>query len=159
MRKIDGYELWVGHAGSVPHGSSLARTGIAAVVDLAMNETPRTFGREAISCRFPLTDGGGNTPGLVVAAVTAVAGLLQARVPTLVYCSMGLSRSPSIAAGALALASGRPEAECLALVTRGAPADVSPAMWAQVLAAVQSVRALGELGLGAVARPSPHQPG
>lgn len=160
MRKIEGYELWVGHAGAVPDRSSLARRGISAVVDLAMDETPRTFGREAVACRFPLTDGGGNAPALVASAVTALAGLVQARVPTLVFCSMGLSRSPSVAAGAVALVSGRPEGECLALVTRGAPADVSPAMWAQVVRAVQSIRALGSLGLGAFAdRPPGGQTG
>lgn len=157
MRRIDGYELWVGHAGSVPDAGALARKGIAAVVDLAVDETPRAFGREAVACRFPLTDGGGNPPALVASAVTAVAGLVQARLPTLVYCSMGLSRSPCVAAGAIALVSGRPEHECLALVTTGAPADVSPAMWAQVVRAVQSIRALGSLGLGAFAQRPPGQ--
>lgn len=149
MRKIEGYELWIGHARSVPDGLGLRTRGIAAVVDVAMDEVPRLYGRETLSCRFPLVDGGGNPPGVVTSAITALAGLVQARVPTVVYCSMGLSRSPSIAAGAIALVSGRTPDACLADVVRGVPADVSPAMWGEVARAVNGVRALGQLGLGA----------
>lgn len=148
MRKIDGYELWIGHARSVPDGLELRRRGIAAVVDVAMDESPRQYGREMLACRFPLVDGGGNLPGVVGAAVTALAGLVQTRVPTVVYCSMGLSRSPSVAAGAIALVSGRNPDECLADVTRGVPADVSSAMWGEVVRAVHASRSLATLGLG-----------
>ena len=152
MRQVEPFLLWIGHAGSAPESSSLRRHQIVAVVDLAIDELPRTYGREIMYCRFPITDGGGNALPIVRAAITTVGGLLQARVPTLVYCSMGLSRSPCVAAGGMALATGRPPDECLADVTRGAASDVSPAMWVQVLAAISAIRSLGSIGFGPFTR-------
>lgn len=146
MRQIKPYAVWVGHAGSAPDQTALGRNQILAVVDLAIDEAPRVYGRETIVCRFPLTDGAGNDPALIQAAVATVAGLIRTHTRTLVYCSMGLSRSPSIVAGGLALATGRSPVECLAEVTRDAPADVSPSTWGQVQAAVAAIRAQGVAG-------------
>src|SRR5436189_138299 len=60
--------------------------------------------RELIYLRFPLLDGEDNEPALLIQAMQTVARLLQARIPTLVCCGGGLSRSPAIVAAALALA-------------------------------------------------------
>ena len=49
--------------------------------------------RELVRCRFPLSDGGDNPPWLVRLAVESVAAFLRAKVPVLVCCSAGMSRS------------------------------------------------------------------
>jgi protein-tyrosine phosphatase len=103
-------------------------------VDLAVNEPPASVTRELVYCRFPLVDGSGNPPWLLRAAVEVVAGLLRTGTPTLVYCGPGMSRSPCIAAGAIALARGCPPAEALAAVAQSGVADVSPGLWSDVQA-------------------------
>jgi len=107
--------------------------GIEAVVDLAMLCEPVRPPRELLYLRFPLVDGGGNPPWLICAAVHAVEGLVRLGVPTLVACDGGMSRSVVIAAAALW--SRTPEVspdEVLKRVTQGGPADVHPALWADV---------------------------
>lgn len=140
VRQIQPWRLWVGDRGDVREPARLVRAGIEAVVDLALEELPIALPREVVSCRFPLVDGAGNERGLVRAAVEAVAGLVNARVATLVVCSAGMSRSPSVAAGAMARVTGRAAAECLGEVTNGFAADVSPGLWGEVLAAVAAGR-------------------
>jgi hypothetical protein len=49
-----------------------------------------------------------------------------------------MSRSPTVAALALALATGRDAAECLELITAGGPCDVSAALWNDALAALRA---------------------
>jgi hypothetical protein len=71
--------------------------------------------------------------------------LLRVEIRTLVYCGAGMSRTPAVAGAAIAAARGCAVAEGLALVTAGGRADVSPALWSEVLTA------LAEPGDGAVA--------
>lgn len=132
MRQVPGYPLWLQHAGDVRDLRAVLAAGIQAVVDLALNEPPATVTRELVYCRFPLVDGVGNPPWLVRATVETVAGLLRSSIPTLVFCSAGLSRSPCIAGAAVALARGCPPAEGLALVAQAGPADVAPGLWSEV---------------------------
>jgi protein-tyrosine phosphatase len=134
MRRVAGYTLWLGNVGDVWDLAGVLAADIGAVVDLALNEKPVTLSRELIYCRFPLLDGVGNPPGLLRAAVDTVATLLRCRIPTLVYCGAGMSRSPAAAAAALAKLSGCPPTDALAAVTAGGPADVSPALWAELQA-------------------------
>jgi protein-tyrosine phosphatase len=122
----------LGHVGDVRDLRAILATGILAVVDLALNEPPATITRELVYCRFPLVDGIGNPPWLLRATVDCVVGLLHSRTPSLVYCSNGMSRSPIIAAAAIARVRGCPPAEALALVGESGPADVSPGLWAEV---------------------------
>ncbi|MBN9517076.1 hypothetical protein J0H58_00930 [bacterium] len=70
------------------------------------------------------------------AAVDIVAGFVRAAVPTLVFCSAGMSRTPAIAAGALARVTGCTPADALSLVTAGGPADVSHGLWWDIQAAL-----------------------
>jgi protein-tyrosine phosphatase len=134
MRRVEGYPLWLGHLGDVldPHGIYAA--GILAVVDLARNEAPASLARDVVYCRFPLVDGAGNPAWLLRAAVETVACFLRSGTPTLVFCGAGMSRSPCIAAAAVASVSGCPADEALALVSQTGPADVSPALWLEVRA-------------------------
>ena len=61
---------------------------------------------------------------------------MRARIPTLVYCGAGLSRTPSVAGAALALVRRCPLAEGLALAVEPGKADVSPALWSDIEAAI-----------------------
>jgi protein-tyrosine phosphatase len=134
VRRVEDYSLWVGHAGDVADPRALVAQGIRAVIDLALNESPVALPRELVSCRFPLVDGPGNPPWVLRAAVETVAALLRAGTPTLVCCSAGMSRSPCIAAAAIARVRGCSTAEGLMLVLRSGPADVSPGLWAEIQA-------------------------
>jgi hypothetical protein len=107
MRHIPDYSLWLGHAGDARNRHELFRLGIGAVVDLAVEEPPAVAGHEMVYCRFPLVDGAENPPWLIRSAIDMTATLLREKVPTLVACGGGLSRSPAIAAAAL-VRLGRP---------------------------------------------------
>lgn len=132
MRKVPGYPLWLGHAGDGRDARSIFAAGIVAVVDLAAEEPPAGLPRGLIYCRFPLMDGAGNPAWLLAAAVDCVAGFIAAGVPTLVACSAGMSRTPAVAAAALARCRGVPLADGLTLVAAAGPADVSPGLIADL---------------------------
>ncbi len=138
MRSVDGFRLWFGHVGDVRDLRALLSTGIQAAVDLALNEPPAVLPRELIYCRFPLIDGVGNPQWLLRAAVDCVAAVLQSDIPTLVYCSAGMSRSPCIAAAAIARIRGCPADEALIWVAKSGTVDVMPGLWAEVKAAIDS---------------------
>ncbi len=139
MRRVPGFSLWLGHAGDVRDIPGLFAADIAAVVDLASHEAPAPVARELVYCRFPIVDGPGNPPWLLRAAVETVAGLLRSDVPTLIGCGLGLSRSPCIAGAAIARVRGGPAEEGLVIALASAPADVSPALWAEVREAVSEM--------------------
>jgi hypothetical protein len=132
MHRIPSSTLWVGHVGDARDLTGLLARGITAVVDLASDESPMVVTRDLVSCRFPLVDGSGNDPWLLLLAIRTITGLIVADVPTLVYCGAGMSRTPAISAAALAIASGRPLDECLAEVVGGRPVDISPGLWIDV---------------------------
>src|SRR5208283_2217360 len=134
VRQVPGYSLWLGHVGDMRDLRSVLSAGILAVVDLAVNEPPATVTRELVYLRFPLLDGSGNPTWLLRSAIETVAGLLRTRTPTLVYCAAGMSRTPCIAAAAIALVRHCPLTEALTLVSASGPADVSPGLWAEVQA-------------------------
>jgi len=134
MRRIAGYSLWLGHAGDARDRERLQATGILAVVDLALNESPVALPRELTYCRFPLIDGPGNPPWLLRTAVDTVACFVGGDVPTLVYCGAGMSRSPCVAGAAIARARRCSAAEGLARVLESGRSDVSPGLWSDVQA-------------------------
>ena len=138
MRQLQNRQLWLGHAGDVRDARAILSADIEAVVDLASNEPPAALPRSLISCRLPLIDGAGNPPWLLRLAVQLVADLLRQRIPTLVGCSAGMSRSPIIVAAALSQIEGHSLEDALAHVVHTAPADVSPALWHDVQTALTS---------------------
>src|SRR5262245_25290362 len=138
MRQIPPYSLWLGHVGDARDLRGLLDAGIAALVDLALNEPPVAVTRELVYCRFPLVDGADNPVWLLRAAVETTAALLRANVPTLVFCSGGISRTPAVAACALAHLKGLPAEECLADLARDGKCDVSTTLWLDLVAAVDS---------------------
>lgn len=133
MRQIPGHSLWLGHAGDGRNLAALLTQGVQAIVDLAANEPPLSVTRDLIYCRIPLVDGAGNPPVVLRLAVDTVTALLKGDVPTLVCCSGGMSRSPAVAAAAIAECRSCPPEEALVLVTQVSPADVAPGLWQDVL--------------------------
>lgn len=138
MHKIEPYQLWLGHVGDVRDLRNVLSLGIAAIVDLAANEAPAKLTRDLVYCRFPLVDGAGNPPSLLRLAIETTAHLIEAEIPTLVYCSAGMSRSPAIAAGALAVVTEMPADECLSKLI-GLGGDVSPALWCDIRQVLQNL--------------------
>ncbi|HUR54733.1 MAG TPA: hypothetical protein VMZ71_11420 [Gemmataceae bacterium] len=130
MRRVGEYPLWIGTARDARDIKGVLDAEIEVVVDLAMEEPPIAPTRELVYLRFPLLDGEGNPCWLLRTAVTAVAGLIMARVPTLVACSAGMSRSPSVVAAAIAMAEARPMGAVLATFPR--PLDVSPRLHSEL---------------------------
>lgn len=137
MRQISAHLLWLGHAGDGRDYRRILDTGIQAVVQLAAEEQVLELPRDLIYCRFPLVDGPGNDWKVLQLAITTVANLLEKKVPALVVCGAGLSRSPAIAAAALALVFQQSADECLKQVAEHSPADVAPAMWEEVKGVVE----------------------
>lgn len=132
MRQIPPHALWLGHVGDVRDWRAVFDAGIQAIIDLAGNEAPAIPPRELTYQRFPLVDGAGNPDWLLKLACHTVADLLCAEVPTLVYCSAGMSRSPVVAAAAIAMRTNRTLDEALTSVRQAGDLDVSPALWAAI---------------------------
>jgi hypothetical protein len=126
--------LWLGNAMDARDVAAVLELRIVAVVDLAMEEPPIPFPRDVVYCRIPLVDGSGNRPEIIRAAVDLTASLIDSRVPTLVACGGGMSRSPIIVAAALAKVDGRSLEKALEDITAGVAHDVSTSLWAEIKA-------------------------
>jgi protein-tyrosine phosphatase len=137
MRQLLPYLLWLGHAGDARDMRRVLDAGIAALVDLTLEQPPLATHRELIYCRIPLEDGSGNDPERLRLALRAVVGLVRSRIPTLLFCGAGMSRTPAVAAAALALVTGEDREKCLARVREIGPTDVSTALWEDVTAAAE----------------------
>jgi len=132
MRKLSGHSLWLGNAGDGRDYKRFLDTGIQAVVQVAAEEPVLELPRDLVYCRFPLVDGPGNDLNVLQIAITTLASLLEKQVPTLVVCGAGLSRSPAVAAAAIAVVFQKSADECLKGVAEHFPADVAPALWDEV---------------------------
>ncbi len=135
MRAIVENLLWIGTAVDASNIKAVLDAGIVAVVDLAIEEKPVSYPREIIYCRVPMVDGSGNAPAIYRLALDATSTLLRLRVPTLVACDGGMSRSPAVAAAALAQVRGVPGDSILEEIARSGPHDVVPGLWAEIKAA------------------------
>jgi hypothetical protein len=124
--------LWLGHAGDGRDFRRIFDEGIQAVIDLALDEAPVALPRELVSIRIPLVDGAGNRGELLFLAISTTATHFKMKLPTLLRCSNGMSRSPAIAAAALALVQGRPAEQVLAEISAVHPLDLTPVFWQQV---------------------------
>src|SRR5205823_12205646 len=102
MREVLPGLLWISNAIDARDVSGVLGTGIEAVVDIAIEEKPIAFPRDILYCRFPLNDGEGNRPEFLRMAVKLTMQLISAKCPTLVCCGAGMSRSPAVAAMAIA---------------------------------------------------------
>ena len=138
MRQISTHLLWLGNAGDERDWQRVLDIGIQAVVQLDAEEPVLKLPRDLVYCHFPLVDGPGNDPKRLQLAITTVANLLEKKVPTLVVSGAGLSRSPVIAAAAIATVFQQPADECLKQVAEHFPADVAPALWDEVKKVVEA---------------------
>lgn len=131
--------LWTGNTAEARNPTLILDTGICAVVDLALEEPPPVLTRELIVCRFPIIDGGGNPLDTLRAAVTTTASLIGMQIPLLVACSGGMSRSPAVAAAALAVDRKERPDEVLANCFKGKPCDLSAALWLDLKAVLDGM--------------------
>ncbi len=129
MREILPDKLWIGNAGDGRDPERLLRAGVVAVINLAAEEPSPVLPRGMVYCRFPIMDGAQDDSGALDVAVHTLVSLLKNRVPTLVYCGAGMSRSPAIVAAAMAIVQGVGPEEKLREVVAGHPHDVSPQLW------------------------------
>jgi protein-tyrosine phosphatase len=134
MRQIEDLPLWIGTARDARDIKTVLSMGIEAIVDLALEEIPIQPTRDLVYLRFPLLDGTGNPTWLIQAAVNMVGECIRSRVPTLIACGAGMSRSPSIAAIAAAPFLGVEPVDVLVALRRHGPIDVSPTLWQELLA-------------------------
>lgn len=132
IRAVHSNLLYVGNAMDARDLRSLYDNGIHAVIDLAINEPPAQLGREIIYCRFPMSDGDGNSDALITLAIHTTTLLIQHKIRTIVACSAGMSRAPSIAAASIAVLMGHDPDDCLLRLISGVPNDVSPILWTHV---------------------------
>ena len=95
-------ELFVGTVDDVIDTSSLEAHGVMTIVSLT-HETPSLAGEDFTVCSIPLIDGPQNSREQFRNAVEETTTALKANGSVLVHCSAGASRSPTVAATALAL--------------------------------------------------------
>jgi len=138
MHRLEPYHLWLGHAGDLAGVRNILDAGICAVVDLALNEPSPQLPRDMVYCRFPLVDGVGNDPWILLSAIRTTASLLKLEVPALVCCSAGLSRGPAVVAAALSTITRQTPEDCLRQVSRLVSHDVSPGFWNEVVEVCRS---------------------
>ncbi|GAB5405953.1 MAG: hypothetical protein Aurels2KO_41840 [Aureliella sp.] len=139
MHEIHPKLLWIGHALDVREPRGLFDVGVTAVVDVAYEEPPAPVPRQLIYCRFPLNDGGGNDPKLLLQALRTTTDLLRENTRTLVACSAGMSRSPTIATFALAFHLAESPDEVVSRIASVRSLDLKPQLWKACLAAYQAL--------------------
>jgi protein-tyrosine phosphatase len=140
MHEIHSNLLWTGNAFDVREPRALFDAEIAAVVDLAIEESPSQLPRQLIYCRFPIVDGEGNARALLLLAVQTTVDLLASGTRTIVACSAGLSRSPTIATFALAAHLGHFPEDVLARLNEMKSLELHGALWNDVAAIFPDVR-------------------
>lgn len=139
MREVTSGLLWVGNALDARDLKQVFDHGIEAIIDLAIEEPPIAPTRELVYCRFPLIDGQGNSRDVIAAAISTGVRFAAAKLPTLISCSGGMSRSPAIAAAVVAQIDAIDPDEAIKRVAAAGPHDVAPLLWKEV---VQVLRGL-----------------
>lgn len=134
MRQIDELSLWIGTARDARDIKCVLDQGIKAIIDLAVEELPIHPTRDLVCLRFPLLDGTGNPGWLLRAVLTTVECLIRERIPTLVACAGGMSRSPAVASVVAARFVGIEPMDVLVSLRNHGPIDVSPTLWQELLA-------------------------
>ena len=140
MHQIEPYALWVGHAGDGRAFREIFANDIRAIVQLAIEEPPLQPPHELIYQRFPLHDGEGNDRVVLHLAIDAVARLIRSRIPALVCCGAGMSRSLLIVAAALAVTTESELRKCIHEVLQDRAADISVLFLADVEAALTDIK-------------------
>ena len=129
MLEIHPNLLWIGHAMDVREPGPLFDSGITAVVDVAYEEPPAQLPRQLIYCRFPLNDGGGNAPMILTQTLRTVTDLLRSKTRTIVACSAGMSRAPTVASFALAYHLKETPETVVAKILELKSLELKPELW------------------------------
>jgi len=58
--------------------------------------------------------------------------MIRNEIQTVVACSAGMSRAPTVAAASIALLTNRDPDECLIEIIADSPNDVSPILWTHI---------------------------
>lgn len=132
MRAIIPDVLWIGHAGDARDLKKIMEMGIELLIDLAIEEPPVILPRDVAYCRFPIHEGDGNSPEMLISAIDTAARFVRGNRRTLVACSAGMSRSPAIAAAVISGLNKIPLDEAIQLVATTGPCDISPRLWSEV---------------------------
>ena len=132
MLEIHPNLLWIGHALDVREPAALFDAGITAVVDVAYEESPAQLPRQLIYCRFPLNDGGGNEPKILTQTLRTVTNLLESETRTIIACSAGMSRSPTVASFALAYHLNEPPDAIVARILELKSLELKPELWSDL---------------------------
>ena len=146
MHEIHQNLLWIGHAFDVREPRQLFDVGITAVVDVAYEEPPAQIPRQLTYCRFPLNDGGGNDPKTVLQLLLTTTDFMRFNTRTIIACSAGLSRSPTVAAFALAHHLNRSPEDVIAGIAQTRPLELKPALWADMLQAFAKLKSYRRAG-------------
>jgi len=139
MNQIPPFSLWLGNANDCRNPVLISDTEIQHLVQLAIEESVPTLNREVCLIRIPLSDGIGNDSFALRFAISTIAELIKSQRRTLICCSAGLSRSPAIAACAIAFAEEKSPDECLNDISKLVRTDVSPGLWQDLLSAHSSL--------------------
>lgn len=126
-------QLWQGNAVEAGDVRAILNLGVQAVVDLAAEEEPIRYPRDILVLRYPIIDGAGNPRWLLESIVSSLHNLLRNEIPTFVYCSAGLSRSPALIAAALARFRNDSMDKVIADVLKVQPLDVSTTLWRDLM--------------------------
>ena len=137
MRKLPTYRIWLGNALDAANLRGVLDLGVELIVDLAANEIPPKIMRDLTYCRIPLHDSLGNSEWQLRLAIDTVRLAIAKNVPTLVCCSAGMSRTPVIAAAAIALQTQQDFRHTLEDLVAGVPHDVSAAFVTDILALIK----------------------
>jgi protein-tyrosine phosphatase len=140
MHQIQPNLLWVGHAFDVREPRPLFEAEIAAVVDVAFEEQPAQLPRQLIYCRFPLNDGGGNDASVLLQTVQTIVDLIGCGTRTMVACSAGMSRSPTLAAFALAAHLNQTPEDVISRIADVKSLEVNGTLWNDVANIFSRVR-------------------
>ena len=140
IRDVHSDLLFVGNAWDARDLQLLYDKEIVAIVDLALNEKPAQLGRDMIYCRFPLNDGDGNPDSTIALSIKTIVSLIRCNVKTLVACSAGMSRAPTIAAASIAMLRNDEPDAYLAEIIRTGPNDISPILWSNIKRVYNDIR-------------------
>ena len=135
MHEIHPQLLWIGHAFDVREPRPIFDAGITAVIDVAYEEPPAQIPRQLTYCRFPLSDGGGNDPEVLLQTLRTATDLLRSNTRTIIACSAGKSRSPTIAAFGLAHHLTENPDDVIARIADIKSLELKPERWADTLTA------------------------
>lgn len=142
MLNIPTTSLWLGNVADLRDIPAMHDCDVTAIIDLAMEEPLPQVPRTLNYCRFAVSDDGENDSATIRTAITSASCFLAGGHVTAICCNAGLSRSPTIAAAALAYVTTDSPQKCLKLVATVKQVDIKPALWNQVVGILEEIRTI-----------------